>query len=239
MMLDKFIYPRQIEKGNYEGETRSLKKSIAAQKGNAIIAEIKHASPSSGFLNARPVQELAQEMEMAGAAAISVLTEPRFFQGRLENITSAKKACALPILRKDFITIKAQIDEAGSFGADAVLLITELLGDKTAEFVEHAHAIGLETIAEAHTEGALEFALASATDLIGINNRSLETLEIDLGTTKRLAGKAEGRLVVSESGISSQEDIRLLKEHADAFLVGTHLMKSKDIGEALRGLACA
>ncbi len=238
-MLEQFIYPRQIQEGDYNGETRSLKKSIFSQKGNAIIAEIKHASPSNGFLNARPVHELAREMESSGAAAISVLTEPKFFQGRLENITLAKNACNIPIMCKDFITSKAQIDEAGSFGADAVLLITELLGDKTAEFVEHAHAIGLETIAEAHTEEAMEFALSSRTDFIGINNRNLDTLEIDLGTTRRLSPKAKGRPVVSESGIRSPEDVRLLKGHADAFLVGTHLMKSKDIGEALRGFACA
>jgi len=238
-MLDRFVYPRQIEKGNHTGETRSLKKSILSKKGNAILAEIKPASPSCGSLNARPVHELAKEMEQAGAAAISVLTEPRFFQGRLENLTIAKQVCALPIMRKDFVTSKAQIDEAKSFGADAVLLIAELLKDKTSDLVEHAHSIGLETIAEAHTEEALEFALSSKSELIGINNRNLETLKIDLGTTRRLARKAEGRLVVSESGISSPEDVRLLKEHADAFLVGTCLMKSANPAELLRRLACA
>lgn len=238
-MLEQFTYPRQLQDGGYKGQTRSLKKSILSQKGNAIIAEIKPASPSCGFLNARPADELAKELEAAGAAAISVLTEPKSFQGRLEDLTLAKQACALPIMRKDFITSKAQIDEAKSFGADAVLLIAEILKDKTSDLVEHAHSIGLETIAEAHTEEAFEFALSSKSDLIGVNNRNLDTLKIDLGTTKRLARKAEGRLVVSESGINSPDDLRLLKEHADAFLVGTCLMKSKDPGAMLRRLTCA
>ena len=238
-MLTKFTYPRILQTGTYNGRARSLKKSVMAQEKNAIISEIKPASPSQGLLNTRPARELAIEMQEAGACAISVLTEPRYFNGSLENLLQAKESCILPVIRKDFITDKLQMDEAKSFGADAVLLIAELLEDRTEEFVEHSHHLGLETIVETHSEENLQYALSSGTDLIGINNRDLETLEIDIGTTKRLAGKIDGIPIIAESGVSSLRDIRALKEHADAFLIGTMIMKAADIGKTIGELRCA
>ncbi len=239
MLLTKFTYPRILQTGTYKGKTRSLKKSILAQEKNAIISEIKPASPSQGLLNTRSARELAIEMQEAGACAISVLTEPRYFKGSLGNLLQAKESCILPVIRKDFITGKLQIDEAKCFGADAVLLIAELLKDRTEEFVEHSHQLGLETIVETHSEAHLQYALSSGTDLIGVNNRDLETLEIDIGTTERLARRIDRIPLISESGVSSTRDIRILKEHADAFLIGTMIMKTANIGRTISELRCA
>ena len=211
-----------------------------AQDGIAVIAELKKASPSKGLIRAdfKP-SELARELEQAGAAALSVLTDEPFFQGSLDYLRQASASCSLPCLRKDFIVDEFQIVEARANCADAILLIVAALDQKELELLAGiARSHGLDVLCEAHDEEELQRALDAGCDLIGINNRNLHTFEVNLETAFRLADKIPAACVrVAESGIHSGAEIaRLRSVGYEAFLIGESLMKAEHPGEALAKL---
>ncbi len=206
----------------------------------AVIAELKKASPSKGLIRAdfRP-SELARDLERAGAAALSVLTDEQFFQGSLDYLRQASASSSLPCLRKDFIVDEFQIVEARANCADAILLIVAALDQKElVSLAGTARAQGLDVLCEAHDERELERALDAGCDLIGINSRNLHTLEVNLETALRLAEKIPAKCVrVAESGIHSGADLaRLRSAGYEAFLIGESLMKAEHPGEALAKL---
>lgn len=186
---------------------RSLRDAIEAHPpGHAIIAEIKPASPTNGrFRQIADIGALAAELAGAGACALSVLTEPVFFGGSPENLGRVRAATAVPVLRKDFIIDERQLAETRVLDGDAVLLIARLLGGRLGTYVDLAHEVGLEPLVEVQSEREAELALATDAALIGVNNRDLGTLRVDLSTTARLAPRIReaGVTVVSMSGIAS------------------------------------
>ncbi len=219
---------------------RDFLAALRQRPGGAVIAEIKRASPSAGKLapEVNPAG-LAAAYESGGAAALSVLTDRVFFGGSLEDLRRARAASSLPVLRKDFIISPAQLYEARAAGADAVLLIAAALeAGLLGELYDLARELGLTPLVEIHRAAELETVLALAPDLVGINNRNLETLEVDLDTCLRLRPLLPaGVTVVAESGIHGPEDLaRLRAGGLDAFLVGTSLMRASDPGAALRAL---
>jgi len=210
----------------------------------ALIAEVKKASPSKGVIceNFDPVR-IAREYEAAGASCLSVLTDEKFFQGSLDYLRQIRQAVQLPLLRKDFIIDERQILEAIEWGADAILLIVAILDDtRLRKFRELAEEAGLAALVEVHDEAELDRALSTGATLLGVNNRNLKTFHVDLATTERLAAKlhsssASGRLLVAESGIHNRADVeRLKRAGSGAILVGESLMRSGDIGSAVRAL---
>ena len=205
-----------------------------------VIAELKRRSPSRGEIRRDfdPVA-IAKAYESGGAAALSVLTDERFFGGSLAVLEAVRAATELPLLRKDFVIDAYQIDEARAAGADAVLLIVAALAPAELEHLRaHAVGLGLDVLVEVHDEAELDAAKGVGADLIGINNRDLRTFVTDLGVTERLARRVpQGALVVAESGILGPEDVaRLQRAGASAFLVGESLMREPDPGLALRRL---
>jgi indole-3-glycerol phosphate synthase len=205
-----------------------------------VVAELKRRSPSRGEIRPDfdPVA-CAKAYEEGGAAALSVLTDERYFGGSLADLGLVRSAVALPLLRKDFVVDGYQIDEARVAGADAVLLIAAALRPaELAELRERAAERGLDALVEVHDEAELEAALAAGADLVGINNRDLRSFTVDLATTERLAPRVpEGIVLVAESGISGYADVvRLERAGAHAVLVGEALMREKDLGAALRQL---
>jgi len=206
-----------------------FEKAISAP-GISFICEVKKASPSKGVIAEDfPYIDIAREYEEAGAAAISVLTEPDFFLGSDLHLTEISKAVSLPLLRKDFIIDPYQIYEAKTIGASAVLLICALLNTKTlAEYLEIAHSLGLSAIIETHDENEVKSALAAKARIIGVNNRDLKTFEVNLETSVKLRKLVpDNVLFVAESGIKTKEDILRLSG-ANAVLIGETLMRSKD-----------
>lgn len=208
-----------------------------------LIAEIKFASPSAGMIRERtdPVK-IGQIYEQAGAAAISLLTDRKFFHGYLENLPQVKRAVDLPILRKDFIIDEIQIREALAWGADAVLLIVRILaGSQLRELLGVCREKGIAALVEVHDREDLEKALDSGAEIIGINNRDLDTFEINLQTTRELAGMIPaGRITVGESGIHNKQDIEPLKGlKINAVLVGSSLMSSHDLEAKTREIVLA
>jgi indole-3-glycerol phosphate synthase len=205
-----------------------------------VIAECKRRSPSRGVLRAAydPVA-IAREYGGAGAAALSVLTEPTFFDGSLDHLAAVREAVALPLLRKDFIVDEYQLIEAVAAGADAVLLIVAALDDRTlASLHAAAEALGLAVLVEVHTDEELDRALAAGAAIVGVNNRNLRTLEVDVALSERLAARLPASVVaVSESGLRTAADVaRLGHLGYRAFLVGERFMTSPSPGEALAGL---
>lgn len=205
----------------------------------AVIAEVKKASPSKGVIRAdfNPVA-IATAYQQAGASAISVLTDEQFFQGSLDYLKAVKKAVSLPVIRKDFIIDESQIFEARAAGADAILLIVAALErDDLVRLMECAQGLGMDCLIEVHDEAEMETALGIGAGLIGINNRNLNTFEVSLDTTARLMPMADGRKLVSESGIFTREDIAMLGGMGvDAVLIGEALMRQTDVGAKLREL---
>lgn len=206
----------------------------------AVIAEVKRSSPSKGRIREEfdPV-EIARTYEENGAAAVSVLTERKFFAGRTAYVPQIRKAVSLPILRKDFIVDPYQIVETRVLGADAILLIAAILEEETLrEFIGCSSELGLASLVEVHDEKDLSKAVAAGARLVGINNRDLDTFRTDLEVSMRLIGRVpKGVAVVSESGIHRRRDIeRLMEAGIHAFLVGESLMREKDIGRKLREL---
>jgi len=220
------------------GFLRSLES--ARLSGIAIIAELKRASPSRGLIreNFDP-GGLAHELEDAGAAALSILTDEEFFQGSLENLQTASANCTLPCLRKDFIVDEFQILEARANGADAVLLIVAALPKKElSSLMQRASELGLDILCEVHDEAELDQALDAGCNLIGVNSRDLRTFRVDLATLFRLASRIpQNVLAVAESGIENAADIsRLRSVGYRAFLIGETLMRKPMPGEALKSL---
>jgi len=205
-----------------------------------LIAEVKRASPSRGVLcpDFHPV-ELAKKYAQGGAAAISVLTEVKHFQGSIDYLAAIREEVPLPLLRKDFIFDPYQIYESSAYGADALLLIVAILSQKQLEeLLLLSHSIGLKCLVEVHNENETEQAILSGAEIIGINNRDLNTFTIDINTTRRLRSIIpRERIVVSESGIKSQHDIRKLKEWGvNAILVGEALVTASDTLSKMREL---
>jgi len=230
------------------GEKRSFVEAIGraqAQHKNAVIAEIKPASPSEGqLLGPRDLQRLMEGFREAGAAGLSVLTDPKNFGGSLESLKIAS-GLGLPTLMKDFVLDPVQLDACRACGGSAVLLIFALFRRGYAqcplqEMIEEAHRRGLEVLLEVSCREEYEEALSTRAEMIGINNRDLTRLRVDLRTTERiLRGARKDRPVWALSGIESPEDLfRLREAGADAFLVGTALMRAQDPIEKLRGLVC-
>jgi len=228
--------------GGTEIVARPTRRSLAGalgRPGARFIMEVKKAAPSAGLL--RPAADAgAMARAYAGAAsAISVLTDGPFFGGALDDLKAVRRAYDGPILAKDFIVDPRQVAEARTYGADAVLAMLSILDDAEALAVlEAARALGMDVLVEAHDEEEVKRAVALGARIIGLNNRDLRTLDVDLGTTARLAPLVPGdRLIVAESGIRDRGDVARLAPHADAFLVGTALMRAGNPGEAARALA--
>ena len=210
------------------------------RRETAVIAEIKKASPSKGVIRAdfRP-GEIAASYAAHGAACLSVLTDRPFFQGAPEYLVEARAACALPVLRKDFIVDAYQVVEARTMGADCILLIVAALDlPRMRELEALAHDLGMAVLVEAHDAAELDLALQLKTPLIGINNRNLRTFEVSLQTTLDLLARIPpGRIVVTESGILAPADVSLMHDHGvNAFLVGEAFMRAPEPGEALASL---
>ncbi|MBW2561845.1 MAG: indole-3-glycerol phosphate synthase TrpC [Deltaproteobacteria bacterium] len=206
----------------------------------AVIAEVKRSSPSKGRIREDfdPLA-IASLYEENGAAAISVLTDEIFFEGKKAYLSEIQKRVSVPILRKDFIIDPYQICETRIIGADAVLLIAAILeGAALEDFIELAESLGLASLVEVHSQEELERALDAGAEIIGINNRNLKTFSTDLATSLELAPLVpEGRVVISESGIEGRGDIeRLMEWGIHTFLVGETLMRAPDIGAELRAL---
>jgi indole-3-glycerol phosphate synthase len=220
------------------GFRRSLES--AAASGVAIISELKKASPSKGVIRANlQIATIAKQFEDAGAAALSVLTEERYFQGSLANLIEASAATNLPCLRKDFIVDKFQVLEARANRADAILLIVAALGDsELSGLYAEARSLGLDVLCEVHDEAELDRALVAGFDIVGVNSRDLRTFKIDMDVPQRLSAKIPRNILrVAESGIHTGEDINRLRAAGfQAFLVGESLMRADAPGDALKHL---
>ena len=212
----------------------SMSKSIL--EGSGIIAEFKRRSPSKQVINHKDsVIEVVQAYEKAGASAISVLTDTKYFGGSLDDLIQARQHLRIPLLRKEFIIDSYQIYEAKAFGADAILLIAAILDPmELLSFSVLAHKLGLEVLLEVHNEAELKASNLDHVDMIGVNNRNLKTFEVSLDTSKQLAPMiAKGKVKISESGISNIEAIHSLKAYGyKGFLIGENFMKTEEPGAA-------
>ena len=221
---------------DFEGAMRA---KIAAGQA-AVIAEIKKASPSKGVLRAEFIPaDIAQSYAEFGAACLSVLTDKQFFQGSVDFLKQARASCDLPVLRKDFMIDAYQIYEARAMGADAVLLIAACLDDaQMADLEAVARSLDMAVLVEVHDRAELDRALKLKTRLVGINNRNLKTFEVSLQTTlDMLPDVPADRLLITESGIQTPEDVRRMREaKVHAFLVGEAFMRADEPGEALAKL---
>jgi indole-3-glycerol phosphate synthase len=238
-----------INKGYYKVSTRipipdiSLKKAILESKHIPVITEIKASSPSLGTVrkNFDP-KKVAIAMENGGAVGISVLTEPKHFKGSLLSLKEVRMVVKLPIIMKDIIISPKQLETASSFGANAVLLIATLFERgycecDAHEMITRAQSKNLEVLLEVRNEEEFLFAINSSADLVGINNRDLGTLKVDLGVTKRILEKkgARGKIIVSESGVKTANDLRFLSKcGAQAFLIGSAIMSADDIEKKVK-----
>jgi indole-3-glycerol phosphate synthase len=206
----------------------------------AVIAEIKRASPSRGLIAPQfEPAEIAPRYEAAGAAALSVLTDMQFFQGSLEHLEQARAATKIPVLRKDFTLDRYHVWQAAAHGADAILLIVAVLSQTDLRaLLAEARSLGLDALVEVHDRRQLRRALEAGADLIGVNNRNLQTFEVSLETSLHLANEIPPHvLAVSESGIRTAEDVaRLASAGYRAFLIGESLMSHSDPGAALQAL---
>jgi indole-3-glycerol phosphate synthase len=217
-------------------EKRNFAYALSAPR-LSVIAEIKRASPSAGFIREADPAEWGALYERLGAHCLSVLTEPERFKGGLEDLDAARKSTALPVLRKDFTVDEAQVLEAGA-RADAVLLIAALFDSPgLARYVSLAVEVGLTPLVEVHDEREAELALESGAQIVGVNNRDLRDFTVDLGTFERLAPRLAGATLVAESGVKEPEDARRLHDAgADAVLVGEAAMRDPSLVARLSGL---
>jgi len=242
---------RSVEEGYYEvtvnltAPSLSLRESILKCERAPVISEVKFASPSMGTIRSRSLRRIVKDMEEGGAAGISILTEPKHFNGHINFIAGIRDQVNIPILMKDIVLSRKQIDAASRAGANAVLLIQTLFDRGYCEMdlqsmIGYAHFKGLEVLLEVHTEKEFLSALRTNADMIGINNRDLKTLKVDLKVTRLLLANYHdfrGKVIVSESGINSPEDIRFLHRcGAQAFLVGTAIMKASNVKKKVKEL---
>ncbi len=253
-MLNRIVAQKreEVEQRKRSLPISTLKERLALQKkpldfasalsgdSTRLIAEVKRASPSRGLLcpNFNPVA-LAKTYAQGGAAAISVLTEINYFEGSIDHLTAIRAEVRLPLLRKDFIFDRYQIFESGAYGADALLLIVAILSqEQLEELLSLTHSLGLSCLVEVHNEAEVERALLSGAEIIGINNRDLNTFTVDINTTRRLRPLIpKERIVVSESGIRSREDIEKLEGWGvNAVLMGETLVTAGDIPAKMREL---
>ena len=253
-MLDKIIAQKreEVKQRKKVANMTYLQERIARQKppldlalalkGDNIrlITEVKRASPSRGILspNFNPIK-LAQTYAEGGAAAISVLTEANYFMGSIEHLAAINEAVGLPLLRKDFILDSYQIYESRAYGADALLLIAAILSqEKLNEFLSLSRSLGLRCLVEVHNKNDVERAVLSGAQIVGINNRDLNTFVVDINTTRRIRPLVpKEKIVVSESGIKSRRDIeRLRKWGVNAVLVGEALVIADDISARMKAL---
>lgn len=209
----------------------------------AVIAEIKRGSPSAGAIADLDPVATAHAYARGGAAALSVLTEPRHFGGSLAHLRDVAAASPLPAMRKEFVVHPAQLHEAADAGASAVLLIAAVLGPELGAYLALADRLGLAALVEVHDEAETDAALDAGASVLGVNNRDLRTLEVDLATAPRLLRRARdagfGGVAVAESGYRTPEDLAPVRDLADAVLVGTALARSGDPAGALRALTAA
>jgi indole-3-glycerol phosphate synthase len=243
-----------IASGYYESLTEavairvSLKKAIQEANHAPVITEIKAASPSAGLIreNIEP-RSIAESMEKGGAVGISVLTEPTHFHGSLSSLVEARRTVKLPILMKDIVLSPVQLEAASKLGANVVLLIVALFDRGYCEFslsdmIDAAHSKGLEVLLETHTAEEFRVAVGTRADLVGINNRDLATLKVDLNVTKKILeqNSTEDKIIVSESGVNTPADLRFLRLYgAQAFLVGSAVMLAGNIEEKVKELVSA
>lgn len=247
-LLDKFIENAKvsIKEGYYEieraagAEKVSLRKRLAS-RSFSLITEIKHASPAGEYSFDRiDVEKAAMDFRECGADAISVVVEPKIFRGKLGNVAAAKKA-GLPVLFKDFVIGEKQIDAAKQAGADAVLLVVKVAKRENLD-LDHligvAHRNGLEVLLEAYDAGEMRTALGTEADILGINNRDLQTLEVDISRTKKILEEVElDRPLISESGIRTRADAEFVKKAgARGILVGTAIWKAPDLRAKVKEL---
>ncbi len=253
-MLNRIIAQKreEVEQSKKSLPLSSLKEGIAQRQTpldlalalggdhTRLIAEVKRASPSRGVLCAdfNPV-ELAKNYALGGAAAISVLTEATYFEGSIDHLAAIREVTHLPLLRKDFIFDPYQVYESRAYGADALLLIVAILSQQQLEeLLSLSHSLGLSCLVEVHSEDDVERALLSQAKIIGINNRDLNTFAVDINTTRRLRPLIpQERIVVSESGIMSRDDVKKLKGWGvNAVLVGEALVTASNILTKVREL---
>jgi len=253
-MLDKIVAQKreEIEQRKKVAPRAYLQERIARQKSALdlalalksdhirLIAEVKQASPSRGMLspNFNPT-ELSQTYAEGGAAAISVLTEANYFMGSIEHLAAIKEAVGLPLLRKDFIFDPYQVYESRAYGADALLLIAAIVSEgQLKELISLSHSLGLRCLVEVHNGDEVEKAILSKAEIIGINNRDLNTFIVDINTTRRLRPLVpKEKIVVSESGIKSRKDMEKLGEwRVDAALVGEALVTAGDVRAKMQEL---
>ena len=252
-ILDKIVEKKKIEVAeakakvsieelqNYPLFARtcySLKDSVLHAKRSGIIAEYKRASPSKGLINGTStVQDVVKGYQDAGASAISVLTDPDFFQGSLKDLTAAREVLTIPLLRKEFIVDTYQIAEAKAYGADIILLIAACLTpEEVQEFSTYAKSLGLNVLLEVHNEEELVNNLFESIDAIGVNNRNLKDFSVSLEHSYDLVNKIPNNYIkVSESGISNPETIKDLKDKGfHSFLIGENFMKTDNPAEAIK-----
>ena len=256
-ILDKIVAEKRLEVTRLHSQSGKLRQAAAArtefrdfagalkrEESVRLIAEIKKASPSAGVIapNFDSIR-IASGYEAAGASALSVLTDEKFFQGRIEYLRLIRDAVRLPLLRKDFIVDELQVYESVAKGADAVLLIVAILDDPQVKgFRELAESLKLSVLVEVHDERELDRALGSGATIIGVNNRDLRDFSVNLATTEKLAAKLKRGMcgkytLVAESGIHTRADVeQLVNAGVDAILVGETLMRSADIGAKVKEL---
>ena len=220
----------------YTRKTISLVEGLSRPYASGIIAEFKRKSPSKGIINDRvdPV-EVTKAYQDAGASAVSILTDAYFFGGDDQDVVRARQVLDIPILRKEFIIDEYQVHEAKALGADLILLIAACLSkEEVVRFSTLARSLGLEVLLELHDEDELEHVCATV-DLVGINNRSLKTFDVNIARSLRMAGQLpKDKLKVAESGIDDPAQVKLFRENGySAFLIGENFMKTNDPGLAL------
>ncbi len=225
--------------GNLEKSNRSFLEAIKGKSSVSLIAEIKRASPSKGLIRENLDVKYVSGLYNKYADAISVVTDELFFAGHPSLVKSAKLYSQNPVLRKDFLVDELQIKESRFLGADAVLLIASLLSaDEIARFIDTASFYEMDCLVEVHNRQELEKAVSAGSKIIGINNRDLQTFKVDVSTTTKLAGLVPSeKILVSESGFSSRQEIDKMQGIADAVLVGTSLMESEDLEKKLMELS--
>jgi indole-3-glycerol phosphate synthase len=252
-ILDKIVAEKHLEVAKLRSQAGKLKQmatgrtefrdfagALRSKGGVALIAEVKKASPSAGVIAPNfDAIRIARNYEAAGASALSVLTDEKFFQGRVEYLQLIRDAVKLPLLRKDFNIDELQIYESVARGADAILLIVAILdAAQLKDFGALAKQLHIVALVEVHHELELDRALAAGAEIIGINNRDLKDFSVSLETTERLAAKVpDSKIIIAESGINTRADVeRVAKAGVDSILVGESLMRSGDIGAKVKEL---